>query len=209
MQLINLSGLALIGPGSEWFWSMLQFVIVAITLYAIYRQVRLQASTSAIDQVTALEHDWDAEGMARSRLAVLQALRDGVDPSKVPADAAGAIAHFWERVGYLVATGHIEPSLVWEYFSNSIGTWWAWLTPYARASRERFEVPGILENFERLASEMAGQPRDRPARSTSQRQENRAAGGQASVRMGHRGLLLRLWLPNQQPRIGALSPSTT
>ena len=38
MQLINVTGLSLFGPGSEWFWSMLQFVIVAITLIAIYRR---------------------------------------------------------------------------------------------------------------------------------------------------------------------------
>ena len=51
MKLINLDGLALIGPGSEWFWSMLQFVIVAITLMTIYRQLRLQASAGAIEQM--------------------------------------------------------------------------------------------------------------------------------------------------------------
>ena len=43
MQFINWSG-ALIGPGSEWFWSMLQFVIVAGTLIGLYRQLRLQSS---------------------------------------------------------------------------------------------------------------------------------------------------------------------
>ena len=26
MTIINMDGLALIGPGSEWFWTMLQFV---------------------------------------------------------------------------------------------------------------------------------------------------------------------------------------
>ena len=40
--LINTDGLAFFGPGSEWFWSMLQFAVVAITLYAIYRQLRAQ-----------------------------------------------------------------------------------------------------------------------------------------------------------------------
>ena len=40
MQLVNWSG-ALIGPGSEWFWTMLQFVVVAGTLIAYTRQLRL------------------------------------------------------------------------------------------------------------------------------------------------------------------------
>ena len=41
MKLINVDGLALIGPGSEWFWTMLQFIALAITFVAIYRQFRI------------------------------------------------------------------------------------------------------------------------------------------------------------------------
>jgi hypothetical protein len=155
MTLINLEGLALIGPGSEWFWSMLQFVIVAITLYAIYRQVRLQGSSSAIEQVAALERDWTAEAMTRSRLAVLNSLRDGEDSKAVPGQAGGLIGNFRERVGYLVKAGHIRPELVWEYSATRFETWWAWLTPFAEESRRRFEVTQIFENFEWLAGQMA------------------------------------------------------
>lgn len=39
---IDTDGLAFFGPGSEWFWSMLQFLAVAITFFAIYRQLRAQ-----------------------------------------------------------------------------------------------------------------------------------------------------------------------
>ena len=42
MKLINTDGLALIGPGSEWFWTALQFTALAITVIAIYRQLRAQ-----------------------------------------------------------------------------------------------------------------------------------------------------------------------
>ena len=42
VKFINTDGMALIGPGSEWFWTMLQFVALAITFYAIYRQFRAQ-----------------------------------------------------------------------------------------------------------------------------------------------------------------------
>lgn len=36
------SRLVFFGPGSEWFWTMLQFVTLSVTFYAIYRQLRLQ-----------------------------------------------------------------------------------------------------------------------------------------------------------------------
>jgi hypothetical protein len=39
---INTDGMAFIGPGSEWFWTALQFTALAITFYAIYRQLRGQ-----------------------------------------------------------------------------------------------------------------------------------------------------------------------
>jgi hypothetical protein len=42
MTIINTDGMAFIGPGSEWFWTALQFTALAITFFAIYRQLRTQ-----------------------------------------------------------------------------------------------------------------------------------------------------------------------
>ena len=42
MTLINTDGMAFIGPGSEWFWTALQAIALAITFVAIYRQLRTQ-----------------------------------------------------------------------------------------------------------------------------------------------------------------------
>ena len=42
VHLVNTDGFAIFGPGSEWFWTMLQFTALAITFYAIYRQLRAQ-----------------------------------------------------------------------------------------------------------------------------------------------------------------------
>jgi hypothetical protein len=35
VKLFNLEGSAIFGPGSEWFWSMAQFILVAVTLLGI------------------------------------------------------------------------------------------------------------------------------------------------------------------------------
>jgi hypothetical protein len=40
--LINTEGSALIGPGSEWFWTAVSGAVLAVTFLAIYRQLRLQ-----------------------------------------------------------------------------------------------------------------------------------------------------------------------
>ena len=42
MKVFNTDGLALIGPGSEWFWTAVSGLVLAITFIAIYRQLRLQ-----------------------------------------------------------------------------------------------------------------------------------------------------------------------
>jgi len=54
-----------------------------------------------------------------------------------------------------------------------------------------------------------GRRGDRPAGSNAIGEQPATVRGQPGIRMGHRGLLLRLRLRHQQPRIGALSPSTT
>jgi hypothetical protein len=69
-MLINTNGLALIGPGSEWFWSMLQFVIVAVTLVGIYYQLRSSQSANAFTQLGALVDEWNGERLTRKRMTL-------------------------------------------------------------------------------------------------------------------------------------------
>ena len=42
MKLINTDGMSFIGPGSEWFWTAVSGLVLAITFIAIYRQLRTQ-----------------------------------------------------------------------------------------------------------------------------------------------------------------------
>ena len=53
MTLINTDGMAFIGPGSEWFWTALSGLVLAVTFFAIYRQLRLQRNQGAIEQIAA------------------------------------------------------------------------------------------------------------------------------------------------------------
>lgn len=49
--------MALIGPGSEWLWAMLQFLALATTFIAIYRQLRLRRDASTIEQLSGMVHE--------------------------------------------------------------------------------------------------------------------------------------------------------
>ena len=154
MQLVDWSG-ALIGPGSEWFWAMLQFVIVAGTLIGLYRQLRLQSSQGAIEQLGAFDREWRDELYNHVRLEILLALRSGVDPAHIPEGLAVSIGAFWEKIGALVRAGHIDSELLWNGSGGDCAVWWTTLAPVTRRLRAEVEGPTYLENFEWLAGIMA------------------------------------------------------
>jgi hypothetical protein len=153
VQLVNLNGLVIFGPGSEWFWSMLSGIFVPITFYLLYRQLRLQASTAAIEQVRRLVGEWESEEMSMSALEVLVAIRDGSDRSKLPGPAVAHIANFWTEIGYLVESGHMDARLVHRNLGGWIETWWLRLLPTTLAWRE-IEGPHLFETFEKLVRQM-------------------------------------------------------
>lgn len=148
MKLINTEGLALIGPGSEWFWTAVSGLILGITFVAIYRQLRLHRAATTFQQAAELVHEWDGERMLRARVAVLEAMSTTTDPATWPEHAAAAIGDYWERVGNLVQEGHVDHDQV---NGNTCRMWWARLSPFASLGRDRFGDPEIFIHFERLA----------------------------------------------------------
>ena len=60
MKLINTDGMAFIGPGSEWFWTALSGIVLAVTFFAIYRQLVLARGASAREQLESLDREWSS-----------------------------------------------------------------------------------------------------------------------------------------------------
>jgi hypothetical protein len=153
-MLINTNGLAFIGPGSEWFWSMLQFVVVAVTLAGIYYQLRSSQSANAFTQLGALVDEWNGERLVRKRMALILALRDGAAPAEIPSAPANAVANYWEKVGALVRAGHIPASLIAEGMGFTYD-WWGILAPFVQSQRTQDANPSLWEHFEWLAGTLA------------------------------------------------------
>ena len=152
MTLINTNGMAFIGPGSEWFWTAISGLVLAVTFIAIWRQLQIQRSATTFQQAAELGRDWDSEAMLRSRLAVLEAMTVSLDPSKLPEYEAAQIGLYWERVGNMVAEGHVDPEQV---ESGVCRLWWARLRPFAEMGRDRFHDAEIFIHWERLESRFA------------------------------------------------------
>jgi hypothetical protein len=89
VRFINTDGMSFIGPGSEWFWTALSGVVLAITFLGIYRQLRIARSANAFAQMNRLTNDWDSERLARNKLEIFLALKDGALPEQVSGRCRG------------------------------------------------------------------------------------------------------------------------
>jgi hypothetical protein len=146
-----MSEVAFVGPGSEWFWAMLQFIVVAVTLLGIYYQLRLTRSANNFEQARRIAADVASERMARNQLEILLALQDGVIPEHLPEGPVTYIQDYWENVAGLVRGGHLEPALLDRFAGNSCRWWWAALAPNVRHHRVTAGNPRDGENWEWLA----------------------------------------------------------
>lgn len=155
VKLFNLEGSAIFGPGSEWFWSMAQFILVAVTLLGIYYQLRLARSANAFEVVNKLAADWDSEYTTRQTLEIYRALQGNAIAADIPEGAATFLINYWERAAGLVRAGHLDRSLVYDYMGSRCQWWWTALSPNTRRARVEAADPTIGEHFEWLAGLMA------------------------------------------------------
>jgi hypothetical protein len=168
VTLINTDGMSFIGPGSEWFWTALTGLVLGLTFFAIYRQLRLQARTGAIEQMDAFMTRREAysESMMRYGLDVMTALRDHDDPADIPEAAVLGLGDFWANFATLARAGHRDAALLWQSDSESPQIIWWWIAPFVFKTRieSRLGVPSYAD-FEWLVGVLAEMDRagGRPA----------------------------------------------
>jgi hypothetical protein len=155
VKLINTDGMAFIGPGSEWFWTALSGIVLAVTFLAIYRQLRLQRSRSAIEQLDGFQHEWGSERMVMHSLDAYLARRDRTDPADLPQAAVYALANFWDKLGLLCRTGHFDPKLVGKLYFDECVEIWVLLAPCIKRRQVERSDPHYFEHFEWLAGVMS------------------------------------------------------
>jgi hypothetical protein len=142
------------GPGSEWFWIMLQTLVVAITLVGIYYQFRLQRAANAFEQLSRIGDQWDSEPMLRARLEAVRAIAAGAE---APEAAMALIGNYWETVATLVRQGHVNERAVAETSGNNTAAWWNAFKGQIRAYRAARLDPTIFESFEWLAGRFSAE----------------------------------------------------
>lgn len=153
MSLVNLDGTSIFGAGSEWFWSMAQFMLVAVSIYGVYVQVRAQRAASVTEQTAEWEAKWMEEPFAVQRLAALVDLEVLGSDEGLPWSFAD-VGDFFERIGYLTAKGHLRVDDVWHYLRQPIGVWWIVAESHLERTRADLGNSSLYEWFEKLEGEM-------------------------------------------------------
>jgi hypothetical protein len=153
MALVDLSEVVILGPGSEWFWAMAQFVVVAVTGLAIFRQLHAQRASAVYDQMSDWRHEFDGPAMTRHKLALMLAIKDRAPSAGLPR-ANDEVPDYFELVGYLISRGHVNVEDFWNDSRELVSFYWGVLAPYIEKERTTKDDPTLYQWFEWLEREL-------------------------------------------------------
>jgi len=141
--------LVFFGPGSEWFWSMAQLILVVLTLIGLYRQLRVQGAANAVQRMEVLQGQWASEWLRYTRLTLAVALKDGEINNQTMVKAR-PLLNFFSNLDDLRQAGYIRAEeIVW---SQTIQIWVAVLGPLVKREQVVHGNPGIYDLSELVAA---------------------------------------------------------
>lgn len=149
MQLANLEGTAIFGAGSEWFWSMAQFIVVVVTVFGIYRQLRAQGAANALVRIQTLHRRYESREIALAKTSVAIQLRQG-KPLTSMVMRVDLVAGFFETLYELYHAGFMSAHEIDERFGGGVQIWWRLLRPTIEQARREEAEPGLSGGFEKL-----------------------------------------------------------
>jgi len=128
---------------------MAQFLVVAVTLIAIYRQLRTQGSANALQLMNAFNQQWESDRMVRTRLQVALHLRNGDGFDELYPFLTEFVTFFGDMAD-LREKGHIPTQYVYENWGRTIEFWWGLLRPTIEQGRLVEDQPEGNRPFEEL-----------------------------------------------------------
>ena len=150
--MFNLDGLTIVGQGSEWFWSMAQLLLLAVTFVVIYRQLRAQGATNVVQRMDSLVHRWGTGEMTHAQAELALHLKyEGIGTGTWI--KAFPILNFIDEVGRLQRDGHMSLDEVSFHFGYPFPAWWTLLAPHVEQMQARYG-PAIYAETKRLMRAM-------------------------------------------------------
>jgi hypothetical protein len=160
MQFANLAGTSIFGTGSEWFWAMAQFIVVVISLFGIYRQLRSQGAANALARIQTLDRRYHSREVNAAKLSLAIQLRQGkpINDMWIRIDT---VADFFETLYELYKAGFMPLDEIDERFGAGSQIWWRLLRPTLEEARLAESEPRLARNFELLSELCDRLSRDR------------------------------------------------
>jgi hypothetical protein len=132
---------------SEWFWTMIQCVVVLITLLFILRQVKLQSDSHLVHSFAVFNDRWNSRMMLHARREICLKYKPGdgiVD---------GPLHHlclFFEELGAFTSKKVLDPDIVWEIYSFEIEHYWKMASEGIKRFRKEENDYTFFFHFEKL-----------------------------------------------------------
>jgi hypothetical protein len=135
------------GPGSEWFWAMAQFIVIAVTLFFAAYQINLQRLLNTFSSIFALREQWKSEEMCYCRKVICE----NHNPSSFSIGAnEGAVLGFFEEIGVYLERGVLGEKIIWDLYSYWIEHYWIIFEPSIQEYRRNTSDKTYFEHFESL-----------------------------------------------------------
>lgn len=155
MDMLRAISAQIFGQNSVWFWAMFQAVVVAITLYLIYRQVRIGRYSNMLDTLARLDEKWLSKVMLRARHDICD---DYISPEKPEGKKIkyreAMVLDFFEDIGIFLKHRVLDKETVWESYSYSIEHYWQMLQGRIIEFRVSSRDQSWYDNFQLLAESM-------------------------------------------------------
>lgn len=153
---------------SSWFWTMVQALVVLITLVFINRQVKIQtesqvaqteshavqAKSHLIQTVTLIHQRWCEDSMLRARHIVCKRYREGKNEFD---GISEYIAEFMEELGNYVNMGAMPVDVMWEAQSWYLEHYYPMFREGIEKNRRIFHDPTLYSHLEELIKKMSKQ----------------------------------------------------
>jgi hypothetical protein len=150
-----------IGQSSQWFWVMLQSLVVGLTLIYLAKQLRMQSKTnlvlakqfrlqtqSHLVNAFAVMHDrWQSPILlvARTRFC-----GDWKHSTERISPAIAQVAMFFEEMETYCKIGILDPDVAWEIYSFEIEHYWVMAENAITSFRSSKNDSTFYKNFEML-----------------------------------------------------------
>jgi hypothetical protein len=164
--LINETNWTIFGKDSEWFWALMQFVVVTITLALIYGELRISSAAHMLSSLTCLNERWTSKDMVWQRRKLCEAY---LKNESVLVLGHQIVFTFFEEVGLYVSKRWVPRKVIWDTYSYYIENYWDMCSQEVAARQSKDS--STFEQFAWLAKTMRTLNRKRRIPSTTRTKE--------------------------------------